>query len=122
MWSGSQRLPESGASADGWGQMSVCSVSPGLNPPAFAEYRSAGAALRLSPRGDQHTGICDAPGSPGGVTLSPGASHFAPGWLTGTGSGYSVAVTEDRCDLHPANPRAAEAGTPAVPGSGDATR
>jgi len=30
--------------------MSVCPVSPGLTPFAFADYRSAGAASRLSPR------------------------------------------------------------------------
>jgi hypothetical protein len=57
---------------------SVCCVSPGLNSSALAEYRSAGAASRHSPRGDRHTDVncaCSpyaripAPvGHPGGAT------------------------------------------------------
>jgi len=37
--------------------MSVCPVSPGLTPFAFTDYRSAGAVLSLSPRGDMHADI-----------------------------------------------------------------
>jgi hypothetical protein len=40
-----------------------CVQCPRASPIAFADYRSAGAALCLSPRGDLHTDICAAPGS-----------------------------------------------------------
>src|SRR5690606_23621330 len=40
-----------------------CVQCPRASPIAFAEYRTAGAALCLSPRGDLHTG-CTSLGTP----------------------------------------------------------
>ena len=59
-------------------------LCPRAAPTAFAEYRSAGAALRLSPRGDLRTGQRDEgpAGLPAGPSFCPGAvvpPHAGPG-------------------------------------------
>src|SRR4051812_25816658 len=102
--------------------MSVCPVSPGLTTTAFAEYRSAGAALSLSPRGDMHTDIPPPPVSTGGGTLVSG------GFAT---PGTRVIDLHDRRDPGPhREPRGRPASRgarrrkrrPRVPGRGDPGR
>src|ERR1700753_3061013 len=68
--------------------MSVCPVSPGLTTNAFTEYRSAGAVLCHSPRGDMHTDILWA--APSG---KPGGAVPVSGPLAG---GYKIVMTDDR--------------------------
>src|SRR5512138_3826098 len=68
--------------------MSVCPVSPGLTTYAFTEYRSAGAVLCHSPRGDMHTDIlCGAP-----EVLLGGADVFD----RPSGRGTRSFMTDDR--------------------------
>src|ERR1044071_6207254 len=97
--------------------MSVCPVSPGLTPFAFADYRSAGAALCLSPRGDMHTDIRAAPGfRRGRRTFFP---HRGGYWIFMSSSSYDR-VEQRAAELLPEEGRAGSAGPPAQGAGGPA--